>query len=125
MDLIFQDMSLTLHLLRAVKVKRKYPVRKTNPLKRGMKLSKLQQEVLVGTLLGDSSLERPKSHHNTRLRFEQSFPHHASYLISLFGIFYNLTSTGPSLVLRKPDKRTGKVYPALAFKTMTLPCFNQ
>jgi hypothetical protein len=88
------------------------------------RLTPLQQDVLVGCMLGDAYIERAKSTHNARLRFDQTFPMHASYLMLLYGIFYDLTSKGPSLHIRKPDKRTGNVYSSLAFKTVTLPCLN-
>jgi len=42
--------------------------------------------MFVETLLGDSSLERDK----TRIRFDQSYPNHKSYLESLYTIFANL-----------------------------------
>lgn len=92
--------------------------------KQAAQLTPLQQDGLVGTMLGDASIERAKPTHNGRLRFDQTFPMHASYLMLLYGIFYDLTSKGPSVHIRKPDKRTGNVYSSLAFKTMTLPCLN-
>jgi hypothetical protein len=46
-------------------------------------LSQIQKEILIGTILGDCSLERPKPSHNTRLRFDQTFPTHATYLMYL------------------------------------------
>ena len=30
----------------------------------------------------------------------------------------------PSIVTRKPDKRTGKVYQSIRFTTMSMPCLN-
>ena len=87
-------------------------------------LTPFQIEVLVGTLLGDASLERAKPTHNTRLRFDQTYPDHVSYINELYNIFKNLTRTGPRVHIRKPDKRTGKVYSTIAFKTLSLPCLN-
>lgn len=43
-------------------------------------LTCLQKDIIVGTLLGDSSIERDKPTHNTRIRFDQSYPGHKSYL---------------------------------------------
>lgn len=85
-----------------------------------------QKKVIVGTLLGDASLERNKPTHNTRLRFDQSYPEHASYLRSLYTIFHNLTGPlgSPKIHTRKPDKRTGKVYSTIAFKTRALESLN-
>jgi LAGLIDADG DNA endonuclease family len=67
-------------------------------------LTSLQKDVLVGTLLGDASLERDKPTHNPRVRFDQTFPEHEEYLISLYEIFQNLTGTPPKIQGRKPDK---------------------
>lgn len=72
----------------------------------------------VGTLLGDSSLEREKPTHNTRIRFDQSYPNHKSYLESLYVIFANLCGTPPRVHIRKPDKRTGKISQTIAFKSL-------
>lgn len=89
-------------------------------------LTIIQKDVVVGTLLGDSSLERNKPTHNTRLRFDQSYPEHASYLQSIYAIFKHFTGPigAPKIHIRKPDKRTGKVYTSIAFKTRALECFN-
>ena len=54
-------------------------------------LTCLQKDVIVGTLLGDSSLERDKPTHNPRIRFDQSYPQHKSYLESLYVLFANGT----------------------------------
>lgn len=81
-------------------------------------LTCLQKDIIVGTLLGDSSLERDKPTHNTRIRFDQSYPNHKSYLESLYVIFANLCGTPPRVHTRKPDKRTGKIYQTIAFKTL-------
>lgn len=43
-----------------------------NPAKAAMQLTPLIRGVLVGTMLGDASIERAKSTHNARLRLDQS-----------------------------------------------------
>lgn len=48
------------------------PKRKVNPAKAAMQLTPLIRGVLVGTMLGDASIERAKSTHNARLRLDQS-----------------------------------------------------
>ena len=80
----------------------------------------------MGTLLGDASLEHKKSSHNTRLRFDQSYPEHAPYLQSIYSIFQNLTGPlgMPKIHIRKPDKRTGKVYSSIDLKTRALEPLN-
>lgn len=86
----------------------------------------IQKEVIVGNLLGDASLERAKPTHNTRLRFDQSYPEHSSYLQSLYVLFQNLTGPigGPKIYTRNPDKRTGKAYTSIALKTRALYSLN-
>lgn len=82
--------------------------------------------MIVGTTLGDACLERNKPTHNTRIRFEQSYPAHEDYLCSIYSIFQGLTGNkgSPRVTTRKPDIRTGKVYYYIALKTRALPAFN-
>lgn len=40
-------------------------------------------------------------------------------------MFKNLSGKGPYINTRKPDKRTGKLYSSIAFKTYNLPCLNE
>jgi hypothetical protein len=88
-------------------------------------LTPIQIEILIGCLLGDACLERRLVTHNARLRFDQTFPEHASYLMYLYSMFYYLTgSKGPSVNIRKPDPRTNKIYSSISFKTLLLPCLN-
>lgn len=98
--------------------------RKTNPEKFSVSLSNVQKDILIGTLLGDACIERSKPNHNSRLRFDQTFPNHAFYLTSLYTHFKDLTSKCPSVTIRQPDKRTGKVYSTISFKTLSFPCLN-
>jgi hypothetical protein len=102
----------------------KYKVRKTNLDKLNIQLTAVQKEIIIGTLLGDSSIERAKLSHNGRLRFDQTFPSHGPYLMTLFSHFYNLSGKGPRVIFRKADKRTGKFYYQMQFKTLNYPCFN-
>ncbi|RYX78149.1 hypothetical protein EON69_00085 [bacterium] len=89
-------------------------------------ISIIQKEIIVGTLLGDASLERRKPTHNTRLRFDQTYPDHNLYIQSIYHVFQNLTGPlgVPKIYIRKPDKRTGKVYMSIAFKTRALESLN-
>lgn len=89
-------------------------------------LSVIQKETIVGNLLGDASLERAKPTYNTRFRFDQSYPEHSSYLQSLYLLYQNLTGPlgSPKIYTRNPDKRTGKVYTSIAFKTRALDSLN-
>jgi hypothetical protein len=47
-----------------VVAKRKYPLCMVSASKMGITLTSIQEEILVGTLLGDSHLERAKPSHN-------------------------------------------------------------
>lgn len=93
--------------------------------KNNYKLNTEQREVLIGIMLGDGFLERVKSSYNTRLRVEQSYPEKEEYLLSLFEIFKPMVTNYPKIITRKADKRTGKVYKSLAFKTSALNCLNE
>ena len=42
----------------------------------------------------------------------------------IFSHFYDLSGKGPKVSFRKADKRTGKVYSSIHFKTLVFPCFN-
>lgn len=75
-------------------------------------------------MLGDAIIERPKPSQNARVRFDLYFPNHASYLIKIYSHIYKLTGKGPTVIIRKPDKRTGKVYSQMQLKTLTFPCLN-
>lgn len=63
-------------------------------------LTKLQKDVLVGTLLGDASAERRVATHNTRIRYDQSYPaflKSASYLYYIYEILKSLTFSAPRI----------------------------
>jgi LAGLIDADG DNA endonuclease family len=99
--------------------------RLTNIEKNLIFLTPIQKEILIGCILGNACLELNSPTHNSRLRFYQTFPEHASYIKYLYSIFYYLTgSKGPSINIRKPDPRTNKIYSSMAFKTLSLPCLN-
>jgi LAGLIDADG DNA endonuclease family len=98
--------------------------RATSPDKLAVSLTQVQKDVLVGTILGDASIERNKPTHNTRIRFEQTFPAHAYYLTTLYIHFLNLTGKCPTVQSRKADKRTGDIYSTISFKTLMFPCLN-
>ena len=70
-------------------------------------------------------MERDKPSHNSRIRFDQTYPLHEYYLLSLYDIFKELVGTPPKIHTRKPDKRTNKIYQTIAFKTLRYPVLNQ
>lgn len=98
--------------------------RATSPAKLAVSLTEVQKDIIVGTMLGDASYERNKPNHNVRVRFEQTFPAHAYYLTTLYIHFLNLTGKHPTVTTRKADKRTGKAYSTISFKTLAFPCLN-
>ena len=98
--------------------------RKVSLVKAMVQLTQLQIDVLVGTMLGDATMERVKINHSPRLRFEQTFPMHAAYLTRLYVIFMGLVGKHPSVVTRKPDPRTGSIYSTLRLITLSFPCFT-
>lgn len=69
------------------------------------------------------SLEKATNNSNIRLRFDQGIIH-SDYLYFLYELFKDYTLSPPKSTNRKPDKRTGKIYNSLIFKTRMLPCFN-
>ena len=92
--------------------------------KENLTLSEIQKETLIGVLLGDAHLSRPKPTHNTKLVFDQSNSLHKEYLLHLYDVFKSLTNTEPYVTNRKPDTRTGKVYNSIRFSTLSLPYLN-
>lgn len=88
-------------------------------------LTQEQKEVIMGVILGDAYVIRGKQTHNTRVRFDQTFPAHENYLRHLFSIFSNLTISEPRVITRKPDVRTHKVYATIRFTTRNLACLNE
>jgi hypothetical protein len=42
----------------------------------------------------------------------------------IYSHFSNLGGKGPKVYIRKPDKRTNKIYSSMQFKTLSLPCLN-
>jgi hypothetical protein len=96
--------------------------RLTNLEKQQFSLPDELKQILVGLLLGD--LHAQKQSVNTRLVFIQGTLHQ-EYLEHLYDLFKNYCSQAPKIYNPKPDKRTGKVYSVMDFKTFSLPCFNE
>jgi len=93
--------------------------------KNNYKLSLEQKEALIGIMLGDGYLDRKSPTYNTRLRLEQSYPEKKNYLLSLFELYKPLVVNYPKIIYRKPDKRTGKIYSSIAFRTSAFHCLNE
>jgi hypothetical protein len=93
--------------------------------KNNYKLTFEQKEVLIVIILGDGYLDRVKLSFNTKLHIEQSYPDKEDYLLSLFHIFKPLIVNDPKIIIRKADKRTGKVYKSIAVRTSAFSCLNE
>jgi|SRR5690554_263344 len=87
-------------------------------------LSPELKEVIVGSMLGDLSSERPNSKCNTRMQFKQSMINR-EYLLHLYSLFSDYCGSSP-LSMSKFDSRPNKMkeYHAIKFQTLSLPCFN-
>ncbi len=81
-------------------------------------------EAIIGLMLGDAYAERTSPTSNTRLSFDQTIDGHSSYLLWLSELFASFIGVPVRPTDRKPDKRTGKIYNSLQFKTLAFPCFN-
>ena len=87
------------------------------------KLSPLQQEVLVGTLLGDAHLRANKSKSKYQYVVLQS-AYHKEYVFHLYEIFKNYTSTPPKEYTFKDKRFPGKIYTRWSFYTSYQECFR-
>lgn len=83
------------------------------------------KEVLVGILLGDAHIVRRSSTANSRLVYAQTAVVHKEYFDYVYSFFKDLcvNDYAPQLKTVR-DNRTNKVYSAISFTTMQLPCFN-
>jgi hypothetical protein len=93
--------------------------------KLAMTVSSFLDQALSRLLLGDAHLGRGKRQVNARLVFDQSKNEHSEYIYYLYELFKAFVATEPKSTNRKPDKRTGKVYDSLIFRTLAFPCFNK
>jgi len=79
-------------------------------------------EIIIGSLLGDLTAERPNTNCNTRLQFKQSLIN-KEYIYHMYNLFQVYCGTSP-LNMSKFDSRVNKTYYAIKFQTLSLPCFN-
>lgn len=83
------------------------------------------RDILVGILLGDAHIVRRSSTGNSRLVYAQTAVAHKEYfdyVLSFFIAFCVKDYKPQSRIIR--DNRIGKIYSAISFTTMQLPCFN-
>src|ERR1051325_5368072 len=90
-----------------------------------LQVSNHLEEIIIGTMLGDLSAERPNENCNTRLQFKQSTKN-IEYINHIYSIFQDFCGSPPK-IMSKFDKRPNKMkeYSAIKFQTLSLPCFNK
>lgn len=84
------------------------------------------KDVLVGILLGDAHIVKRSSTGNSRLVYAQTAIKHKEYFEYVYSIFSPFCAKDykpQSRIVR--DKGTKKIYSAISFTTMQLPCFNE
>lgn len=59
------------------------------------------------------------------MRIKQSYPEKEKYFYSLYQLLKPLVGKDPAILTRKPDKRTGKIYKSIYFRTLAFPCLNE
>lgn len=84
------------------------------------------KDILVGILLGDAHIARRSSTANSRLVYAQTAVAHKEYFDYVYSFFipFCVDSYIPQLKTVR-DNRTKKIYSAISFTTMQLPCFNE
>ena len=102
-------------------------VTRLSPAERGsIKLPDEAKEVLIGILLGDAHIVRRSPTANSRLVYAQTAIKHKEYFdyVLSFFISFCVNDYKPQSRL-VVDNRTKKLYSAISFTTMQLPCFNK
>ena len=81
--------------------------------------------MLIGILLGDAHIVRRSPTSNSRLVYAQTVVKHKEYFDFVYNLFVPFCAKNyvPQSIIIK-DNRTNKVYSAISFTTMQLPCFN-
>jgi len=90
-----------------------------------IKLPDETKEILVGILLGDAHIVQRSSTSNSRLVYTQTVVKHKKYfdyVLKFFLPFCVKNYIPQSRIIK--DIRTKKIYSAISFTTMQLPCFN-
>lgn len=85
-------------------------------------ISSLQNEVLIGLLLGDLFVQKRTANANSSLQFKQGMIN-KDYLFHLYDIFKELCKM-EAKVTSFVDKRSNKTYSYALFNTQSLECLN-
>lgn len=93
--------------------------------KANLELSNDLDEIIIGSMLGDLSAEKPGVKSNTRLQFKQSIKNKL-YIEHLYLLFQEFCGSKP-LEMSSFDNRPNKMkeYSSIKFQTLSLPCFNK
>lgn len=98
---------------------RTYRISRKSYLKRPYDLN----EVIIGTLLGDSSIEKPNTNFSARIEFIQSLKN-SIYIDHLYSLFKDYCGVRPTIKTGITLKsQPNKEYKSIRFRTLTLPCF--
>jgi hypothetical protein len=90
-----------------------------------LQLTTYLDEIIIGTILGDMSIEKPKPNSNSRLQFKQSIINKV-YIEHLYSLFKDYCGSEPKIMSNfdsRPNKN--KTYSSIKFQTLSLPCFNK
>jgi hypothetical protein len=82
------------------------------------------RQILFGSGLGDGNFELPRRGINARFNFTQSLKFQ-DYFLHLYSIFTQASLTNKYRTYAYLDKRTGKVYTSLSFKTLARPILTE
>ena len=93
--------------------------------KSNLQVSSELEEIIIGSMLGDLTAEKPNINSNTRLQFKQSIKNRV-YIEHLFSLFKEFCGSEPK-TLSRFDSRPSKMkeYTSIKFQTFSLPCFNK
>lgn len=89
-----------------------------------LKVSTCLHEIIIGSMLGDLTVEKPNLNCNARMQFKQSIIN-KEYIEHLYELFQEFCGSKP-LVMSNFDNRPNKnkEYSSIKFQTLSLPCFN-
>lgn len=85
-------------------------------------LTQIQQEILVGSLLGDGALARRKENINARYHVRMGLIHETE-IMYLYEIFKDMCQTAPKITTTF-NLKTNKEYKVISFMTLSYPCLN-
>src|SRR5579859_1958141 len=93
--------------------------------KKRIQLDPSLNEIIIGCLLGDLTIERKTVNNNARLQYKQSIIN-KEYINHLYSLFNPYCGSKP-IELSRFDNRINKnkIYYSIKFQTLSLNCFNK